>query len=109
MESSLYQNLKLTLINLLSLSRDAIHIHIGLVVFFIAIVFWKKGRIEIICILPVIAVALLMEILDLRDDVNSLGYMRWSASIHDLSNTIFWPLIIIVLVKMRTLKGGELL
>lgn len=107
METSLYQNLKLNILSLLDLSKDAIHIHIGLMALFLAVVFWKKGRIQITCMLPVMAIAVLMEALDLRDDVNSLGYMRWSASIHDLINTIFWPFIIICLAKYGCLQRRD--
>ena len=99
METSTYQSLKIVISNVIDLSKDAIHIHIGLVVFFMAAVLWKKGRIEFICLLPVIIIAALMELLDLHDDFIALGYMRWSASLHDIINTLFWPIIIVVLYR----------
>ncbi len=99
MDTSFYQGLKLILLDALNLSKDAIHMHIGLIVFFLAVVVWKKGRLELACILPVLLAALTMEVLDLYDDLNSLGHMRWSASFHDILNTIFWPFVIVFLAK----------
>ena len=99
METSAYQNLKLIILDVLSLSKDAIHIHIGLLVFFLAVVLWRRGQLDILALLPVFLVAGGMEVLDLRDDLESLGYMRWSASLHDLINTVFWPTLIVISSK----------
>ena len=103
MDISFYQNLKLTIISIIDLSKDAIHIHVGLVVFFLVVLLWKKGRFEMICILPVLVIACLMEALDLRDDLNSLGYMRWSASVHDIVNTVLWPVVVTFLAKVKVI------
>ncbi len=99
METSAYQNFKLVILDVLSLSRDAIHIHIGLLIFFLTVVLWRRGQPDILALLPVFLVAGGMEVLDLRDDFGSLGYMRWSASLHDLINTTFWPILIVISSK----------
>ncbi|MDH5218858.1 MAG: hypothetical protein OEX19_14250 [Gammaproteobacteria bacterium] len=106
MDISFYQNLKLTIISIVDLSKDAIHIHIGLVVFFLVVVLWKKGRFEVVCIVPVLVIACLMELLDLRDDLSSLGYLRWSASVHDVINTTLWPIVITILVKVKIIGSN---
>ena len=106
MNTSFYQGLKLNIINILELPKDSIHMHVGLAVFFLAVVLWKKGRVELVCLIPVILTACLMEALDLRDNFNSLGHMNWSASVHDLINTVFWPVIIAGFVKFK--KNGKL-
>lgn len=103
MDTSFYQNLKLTIISIVDLSKDAIHIHVGLAVFFLVVLLWKKGRFEIVCILPVLIIACLMEALDLRDDLNSLGYMRWSASIHDIVNTVLWPVVLTFFARVKVI------
>ena len=104
MEISIYQNLKLQMLEVLNLSKDAIHIYIGMGAFLSAVVIWKKGRIGGLCLIPVFCIALLMEILDLRDDLSSLGYVRWSASIHDFLNTIFWPTVLVALAWLRKIR-----
>lgn len=95
-----YQNAKMIILSILEISKDAIHIHIGLIVFFAAVVLWKKGAIDARCLVPVVIVASLMEMLDLRDDYRSVGRIRMAAvtaSIHDMLNTLFWPVVIVVL------------
>lgn len=104
METSFYQELKLQVLNCIDLSKDAIHIHIGLVAFLLAILFWKKGRASAACLIPVFLIATAMEVLDLRDDWQTLGYFRWSASIHDLGNTTLWPLAIYLWLRFRSAK-----
>ena len=103
-----YQEAKRIIVSILELSKDSIHMHVGLIVFFLAVVLWKKGSIEARCLIPVVIVASLMEILDLRYDYISLGHFRLkaiTASIHDLLNTTFWPVVIVVLARMGKLKN----
>ena len=102
-----YQNAKLIILSILEISKDAIHIHIGLIVFFTAVVLWRKGAIDACCLIPVVIIASLMEMLDLRDDYSSFDRIRMAAvtaSIHDLLNTLFWPVVIVVLAWLRRLN-----
>ena len=99
MDTSTYQSLKLAILDLLNLSKDAIHIHIGMAVFLTAILLWKHGKISVAYLIPVFVIAGGMEVLDLLDDWQSLGYLRWSASLHDVINTTLWPTIIVFLIK----------
>ena len=95
-----YQNAKLIILSILEISKDAVHIHIGLLVFFAAVVLWRKGSFDARCLIPVVVVASLMELLDLRDDYADQGYIRiaaLTASVHDLINTMLWPVVIVVL------------
>ena len=102
METSLYQSLKLNILSLLDLSKDSIHIHLGLLVFFIFLFLFKKKASDSITIVPVIVLACFMGTLDLYDDYSSLGYFRLGASVHDLINTMFWPVSIVLMVKIKT-------
>lgn len=107
---SAYQNAKLEILSILELSRDSIHIHIGLIVFFATVVLWKRGYVKASCLIPVAVVASLMEILDLRDGYIHLGYFRMAAvtaSIHDLINTMVWPVVIVLLAWMGRLKDAR--
>jgi hypothetical protein len=100
MDTSSFQWVKLQVVDILGLSKDAIHIHIGMSVFIFAVLVFGKGQIIFRCLLPVFIVALGMEAMDLYDDYNSVGHFRWSNSFHDLVNTSLWPLIIVVLVSL---------
>ncbi len=102
-----YQNVKLIILSILEISKDAIHIHIGLIVFFAAVVLWRKGSVEARCLIPVVIVASLMEMLDLRDlyiQSGSLHIAALTASVHDLLNTLFWPVAIVALAWIGKLK-----
>lgn len=103
-ETSSYQLMKIHILNAVDLSKDAVHIYVGMAVFLIAIVIWQRGRISWLSLIPVIAIATVMEALDLHDDSRSFGYLRWGASAHDLLNTVFWPTVIILLAKLRLMK-----
>lgn len=94
-----YQHVKLVVLDVLNLSKDATHIHIGLVVFLATVILWRRGRLDHLSLIPVLLVAGAMEYLDLHDDMRSLGHMRWSASIHDLVNTTFWPVLAVISSK----------
>ena len=103
-DTSAYQLAKIHIMNLVPLSKDAVHIYIGLTVFFAAVVLWKKRRIQPACLIPVLAIAFGMESFDLFDDLRSFGHLRLGASIHDIINTIFWPVVVVILVKIRAIK-----
>lgn len=90
--------------NVLPLSKDAVHIYIGMIVFLAAVVLWKRGQIFWRCLIPVLLVAAGMEAFDLVDDWRSFGYLRWNASLHDFVNTSFWPVVIVLLVKLRAVR-----
>jgi len=57
--------------------------------------------------LAVLLVAGCGEMLDLRDDLASLGYWRWKASLHDILNTQFWPTVLFVLARGSGLLAGR--
>ncbi len=101
MNTSTYQNLKLQIVDFIGLSKDAIHIHIGPAAFVATIILWKKAKVTPICLIPVLLLAMGMESVDLYDDYKSVGYMRWSNSIHDMINTLFWPVLIVLFFKFR--------
>ncbi len=105
METSLYQLFKIYFFNYVPLSKDATHIYIGLIVFFVVGIFVVKNFSSVKPVLFVLGFALLMEIVDLRDDYSAFGYFRWGASFHDIVNTCFWPLVIFLLFRFGLLES----
>ncbi|WOJ97104.1 hypothetical protein R0137_00685 [Congregibacter brevis] len=103
-ETSSYQLMKIHILNAVDLSKDAIHIYVGLAVFLVAIVVWQRGRISWLSLLPVVAIAIIMEALDLHDDSRSFGYLRWGASAHDFVNTVFWPTVLVITNRLIAFK-----
>jgi hypothetical protein len=49
----------------------------------------------------VLAIAMLVEAVDLRDDLITRGRFRWFASAHDLINTMFWPTVLFLVARSR--------
>ena len=41
-----YQEAKVVIVSILELSKDSIHMHVGLIVFFLAVVLWKKAQLK---------------------------------------------------------------
>jgi len=99
METSAVQSIKLVIVAATGLSKDALHIYVGLAVFLAMAVVLRKPLRSIVPWLAVVAVAVAGEVLDMRDDIASLGYWRWSASLHDVLNTIFWPTVLFLLAR----------
>lgn len=106
METSAVQSIKLAIVAATGLSKDALHIYVGLAVFLAMATVLRKPLRSIVPWLVVVAIAIAGEVLDMRDDVASLGYWRWSASLHDMLNTIFWPTVLFLLAKFDIFFGA---
>ena len=101
MYMSWYQEFKIVTVELTGLSKDAIHIYAGLTVFLLATGIFYKGKVGFLGLIPVIFLAFLMESMDLYDDFNSMGLFNWSDSAHDIINTTIWPIILVILAKLK--------
>ena len=99
MAMSAFQGFKHELVQLASLSKDALHIYVGMTVFLVVAAIARKGLRSGLAVLVVLAVAVVGEILDLRDEYRSREHLLWLASLHDLLNTCFWPLVLWLLAR----------
>lgn len=107
METSLLQAFKLAIVSATGLSKDALHIYAGLAVFLLAAVLMRDRPSLARPWCVVLLAAVVVEALDLRDDVASLGHWRWAASLHDVLNTIAWPSVLAVLFHFRVFGWGR--
>ncbi|MEJ2900126.1 hypothetical protein [Acinetobacter sp. NS-4] len=101
---STFQELKIYVVNFTELSRDALYIYAGLVLFFIVAFFHHRQLKSKWAILTVLIVAIAAELLDARDDLINYGLWRIGSSVHDIINTIFWPLLIWLMARFRVWK-----
>jgi hypothetical protein len=99
MAMSAFQSMKHEIVQFASLSKDALHIYVGMGVFLLGSAVAQKGLRSAFAILAVIALALLGELLDARDDFRTHGHWRVMASLHDFVNTVFWPLMLWLLAR----------
>jgi len=111
MDASAFQSVKLWIVAALGLSKDALHVHVGLALFLTMIWLFRKTPRSLVPLLAVLAVAMLGEVLDARDDFRSLGQWRWKASLNDVVNTAFWPAVLWILRRTGAVfmdrAGGE--
>lgn len=99
MGTSTFQSIKLAIVGAVGLPKDALHIYVGMMVFLGVVVVLRKPLRSLLPWCAVLLAACLGEVLDMRDDIASLGYWRWSASVHDIINTIFWPSVLLILAR----------
>lgn len=102
---SKFQEFKIYIVNFTDLARDALHIYAGLLVFFIVAFLHKRQLKSVWALLAVIGVAIGCELLDARDDWINHGYWRVDASLHDIVNPCFWPLLIWLMARFKVFKA----
>jgi hypothetical protein len=98
---SAIQSMKLAIVSATGLSKDALHVYVGLAVFLIVALIGKSPRTSWKPLLAVLVVAVCGELLDMVDDLTSLGRWRWHASLHDIANTCFWPGVLSMLSRLK--------
>lgn len=99
MAMSAFQSMKHEIVQFASLSKDALHIYVGMGVYLVTAALAQKGLRSVFALLAVLAVAMAGELLDARDDLRVHGHWRVMASLHDLVNTMFWPLALWLLAR----------
>jgi len=99
------QRIKLAIVELTGLSKDTLHVYVGLGVFLAVAAVSPRRLRSIVPLLAVAAVAVAGEIVDLWHDRSSVGYWRWEASLRDMLNTLFWPTVIWLLARFSILFG----
>lgn len=99
MNESAFQDSKIWLIDALGLSRDALHIFVGLIVFLGVALILRRPLGSWLPLLAAIAAALIGEAWDWIDDARRgfehVAWRHW----HDLWVTSFWPAILFALAR----------
>jgi hypothetical protein len=99
MQTSPVEAIKLAIVAATGLSKDTLHVYVGLATFVLAALILRKPARSIVPWLFVLAVALLGEIVDMHEDLAFFGYWRWLDSLHDIVNTLFWPTALLLLAR----------
>jgi len=106
-KTSEYQLLKLKILSLVPLAKDAVHIYIGFACFLLAVIVLRIRPGSFKAVLPSLIVSLLMEVPDLRDNLADTGRWLWGASAKDVVNTNAIPLLLVVLFRTGLLRGDR--
>jgi hypothetical protein len=101
--TSFVQSLKLDIIGFSGLSKDALHVYLGLTVWLLAAALFRRSIATLRPWLAVLVVALGIEAFDAFDDWVDLGRWRYQASLHDIVNTMFWPTVLTLLARFTRL------
>ena len=106
MDHGALQTAKFWLVDSTGLAKDALHVHVGLIVFFAAaLVFrwplrsWKPWA-------AALAVTLAGEVWDIWDTLAEGRRFLPSANWKDVWNTMLWPTAILLLARGTRLLGG---
>jgi len=96
-----YQQLKGQILAVVGLSKDAVHLYIGLGCFLLSILVLRFSPTQYRSLILGLVVSLGMEALDLRDNVRYRETTRALASLHDLVNTNLLAYLIVVALRLR--------
>jgi hypothetical protein len=102
-DTSTYQRVKLVVLSLVPLTKDAVHVYIGCgcLLGAAALLRWPLSSFRVL--VPGLLVSLAMEVVDLRDGLRE-DNLNLGASLHDLVNTNLIPLIVVWLARRRRLR-----
>ena len=103
-KTSGYQLLKLRVLDVIPITKDAAHIYVGMACLLLALLVFRAPLRSYWALVPGLAAALAMEVFDLRDDRASLGHFRWSASLKDVVNTNLLPFVLVTLVRLGLIR-----
>lgn len=78
-ETSTTQAIKLVIVSTTGLSKDALHVYVGLAVLILTAIVLRKRLSSIVPWSIVLSIAIAGELLDMRDDIASMGYWRWGS------------------------------
>ena len=103
---SVFQETKLLLIDTVGLSKDALHIYVGLIVFFGTALIFRLPLRDIRPWCAVLLAAMLGEAWDIYDTAVIDAPQVYAGNWHDLWNTMFWPTVIVVLARFTAVTEG---
>lgn len=99
----MFNDLKTDLSELVHLSRDALHVHLGLAVFFLAMVVLRKSPKSLVPWLCVLGLEVINELFDAAHWRNGTLSFGFSGSLKDVVNTLLWPTVIVVMARYTRL------
>jgi len=96
-----YQQLKGQILAAVGLSKDAVHLYIGIGCLLISVLVLRFAPTAYRSLALGLLVSLGMEAMDLRDNVRYREATRAVASLHDLVNTNLLPYLMVVALRLR--------
>jgi len=92
-----WHHVKEPIVLFFGISRDALHVHLGLVLFLIvATLFRDNPRRFLYAWIAVLTAETINELLDFHDWYHWTGYWNWRKSMIDYAHTLLWPSIFLL-------------
>ena len=96
---SFLQSAKLVLMEATNLSKDALHVYVGLTVLLLMALIFRLPLRDVRPLAAVFLVAVAGEILDLVERLHPEADPYLQSNWHDLWNTMFWPTMLFLLAR----------
>ena len=95
----MYNALKSQLPELLGISKDALHIHLGLSIYLIVVLVFRRQLTSWVPWLALLAFEIVNEFIDIFHE----GVMEFQLgdSLKDVLNTMFWPTVVLLMARWR--------
>ncbi|MDQ4087501.1 MAG: hypothetical protein M3177_05775 [Pseudomonadota bacterium] len=93
----LYERLMLWIGDGTGASDTLLHVHAGLAVLFLARIVTRRSLASPVPFLVVLVAELGNELMDYL----SYGSVRWEDTLFDIANTLFWPFVLMVGLRLR--------
>lgn len=101
---SVFQETKILLIDTVGLSKDALHVYVGLIVFFGTALIFRLPLRDIRPWCAVLLAAILGEVWDIYDTEVIGARQVYAGNWHDIWNTLFWPTAIMLLARFTRIE-----
>lgn len=98
----MYNALKTQLSEFLGISKDALHIHIGLIIFLVASLVLRRPLSSWIPWLSLLAFEVVNEFMDAFHMHGGPSRMEIAGSLKDILNTMFWPTMMLLVLRWRS-------
>ena len=99
---SVFQEAKMFLVHATDLSKDALHVYVGLGVMVLAAILLRRSVRDWRPIVAVALAAVAGEVWDVIDTLSHGGTPRWSLNWKDVWNTLFWPTTLFLLARFTS-------
>ena len=100
---SVLQSAKLFLLEATNLSKDALHVYVGLTVLLVAVIAFKRSLGDWRPIAAVAFASVAGEVWGVIDTLTHGATPKWDANWKDVWNTMFWPLVLFALARWTRL------
>lgn len=96
----MFDGYKTALSELLHLSKDALHIHIGIALFVVAALVFRRSFASWLPWFVLLGFELLNEAFDSLHSSRGFG-LNLAGSLKDIANTMLWPTVIVLALRLR--------